>query len=208
MIPSTTDHMSDAEVVMVLKTKKYPVWYKIPHKRWKHNPTGFCERDLQRQKIYNASDYARGSNPDLRKNFIMLCDIQKFTNALTSTAWYRKRFGVQQLKVGACRTDASARRCDSIIRFSETWRSMLTVLHEIAHIARHSGTGAAHGRFFARTLLALVEHVVGKEAADVLKKEFKRERVKYLPRRVLSKETKEKMRQNFINKVLKQKVGV
>lgn len=215
MIPSTTNHMSDTEILALKRVKrtdfprfqKYPVWYKIPAERWKHDPDGICERDSQRQKIYDASDYARRAISDLSNNFSSLADIQSFTNVLTSTIWFRKRFGVHAITVTTRHVDASANRWSSTIRFSKDWRNMLTVLHEIAHIARHSGTGAAHGRFFARTLIALVDHVVGKEAAEVLKTEFKKERVKYLPRRVLSKETKEKMRQNFINNVLKQKVG-
>lgn len=204
MILCTTNHMSDAEVLTLMpRLRKYPVWYKIPTRRWKNNPNGFCERDSQRQKVYDAQDWARNGCPALKENFSSLEDIQKFTNALTSTVWYRKRFGLHTITVLARRVDASARRCDSTIRFSPTWRNMLTVLHEIAHIARYAGTGAAHGRFFARTLIALVDHVVGKEAAEILKTEFKRERVKYLPRRVLSEETREKFRQNFINNVLK-----
>lgn len=191
-------------------SQEYLEWYELPAKRWKSDPKSYWEKDSQRQKLYDAESSAKVWDSDLAKNFSSIEEIQKFVNKLISSAWFKKRFGQTSIAVKS-KAGFGADACGKttgLIRFSLYSRSMLTVLHEVAHIIKKSGAGGSHGRFFARTLLELVEHIVGIEAARMLKKKFKQERVKYLPRRELSAETREKMRQNFINNVLKQKVEV
>lgn len=191
-------------------SQKYPEWYKLPAWRWKNKKDGFCERDSQRQKVYDAQSTARYSCNPLAEDFPSLHKIQGFVDNLITSIWFRKRFGYQSPIIVKSRggSGADACRAKNTIRFSKNWRNMLTVLHEVAHIAKKSGTGSAHGRFFARTLIELVNHVVGEKAAKILKGEFKYGRVKYLPKRELSEETRKKLRQNFVTNVLKQKIGV
>ncbi len=189
-------------------SQKYPEWYELPAERWRNSPNSFCERDSQRQKLYDAQFFARCSCNSLCEDFSSLRKIQEFVDSLIVSIWFRKRFGYQPLIIVKSKRGygADTHRGSSTIRFSKSWRNMLTVLHEVAHIVRKPGTGSNHGRFFARTLLELVNHVVGEEAAKILKKEFKSGRVKYLPKRELSEETREKLRQGFINRILKQKI--
>jgi len=174
--------------------------------------TSVWENDTQRQKLYDAEQHAGvriRTELDEIEVLSSIENIQKFVNKLTVSAWFRKRFGQHFITVKSKRGyGASAQLCSNTIRFSKYSRSMIIVLHEIAHIVKKPGAGGAHGRFFARTLIELVEHVVGKGAAKILKEHFKEGRVKYLPKRELSEETREKLRQGFITRVLKQKVEV
>jgi len=182
--------------------------------RWKNNPDQYCENDSQRQKLYDAEVHA-----EVRMETVIgkeigrlfsLEEIQKFVDKLVASVWFRKRFGQHSIKVKDKKGcgGASAQICSGIIRFSKDSRRMMIILHEVAHIAKKLGAGSHHGRFFARTFLELVEHVIGREAAKILKGAFKKGRVKYLPKRQLSEETREKLRQGFIDRVLKQKVEV
>lgn len=198
-------------------SQKYPEWYELPAKRWRNNPDKLFENDSQRQKLYDAEHYVTQVIEKLEAKsaypfeFNSIEEVQKFVNKLTSSVWFRKRWGNHQIRV--YNTSGTWARGNSFgyikLPFRNRWsRSILVILHEISHCIRKHGSGTDHGRFFARTLLELVEHVVGKRAAKILKEAFKRGRVKYLPKRELSEETREKLRQNFINNVLKQKVGV
>lgn len=186
----------------------YPEWYKLPIVRWQRNPMIFGERDSQQQKLYDAQSLTKCFDQVLNQHFSSLEKIQHFTNGMLVSSWYRKRFGTQTITVyGKKGYGADANVYLKRTRYSETSRSLLTVLHEIAHIAHSNRTSPSHGRLYARILLAIVEHAVGKESAKTLKSAFNSHNVKYLPFRVLSKETKEILRQNFIKNVLKQKVG-
>ena len=188
---------------------QYPEWYKLPSERWRNNNYQWHERDSQRQKLYDAEASAFAITPPFQKVFSSLEEIQKYIDKFTKSAWFRKRFGQHSITVkGKKGYGASARRMDSTVRFSESCWNIISVLHEVAHIVKDYGYGGSHGRYYARTLLEFVDHECGKEAANTLKTKFKLCRVKYLPKRVVSDEAREKLRQNFINNVLKQKVVV
>ena len=186
-------------------SKQYPEWYELPSERWRNNDDQWLEQDSQKQKLYDAEASAFVWDAAFQKRFSSIEEIQKYIDKFTRSAWFRKRFGQHSILV-KCRKGygASARRMDSTVRFSEHCWNMISVLHEVAHIVKEPGAGSAHGRYYARTLLEFVNHVCGKEAADTLKKEFKKYRVKYLPKRVVSEEAREKLRQNFAKNVLKQ----
>jgi len=192
--------------------QKAIAWYELPPERWRNNSDQYLENDSQRQKVYDV-EYAAGGTIQItldgNKLFSSLEEIQKFVDKLTASSWFIKRFGQHSIKVeNKTGRGAHAQICSSTIRFSKHSRRMMIVLHEVAHIAKKLGAGSHHGRFFARTFLELVEHIIGKEAAKILKGAFKKGRVKYLPKRQLSEETREKLRQGFIDRVLKQKVEV
>lgn len=180
-------------------------WYELPPERWRNNNTRiYWERDSQRQKLYDAQSIAKCRCKSLGRQIPSIKVIQIYVDWLTSEAWFIKRFGTNEIEVKEKRgTGADA--CWKVIRFSKDSRSLLTILHEVAHVVHKSGYGSSHGRFFARTLLELVEHKIGREAAKALKKAFKKYGVKYLPKRELTKETREKLRQGFVDRVLKQK---
>jgi len=189
-------------------SKQYPEWYKLPAERWRNNTDQWLERDSQRQKLYDAEAIAMVFTPPFQKKFSSLEEIQKYVDKFTKSSWFRKRFGQHSIMVKRKKHGASARRMGSTIWLSESYWNMISVLHEVAHIVKEPGAGSAHGRFFARTLLEFTNHVCGKEAASALKEQFKEKRVKYLPRRVVTEEARERLRQNFIKNVLKQKVEV
>lgn len=193
-----------------IDVKQIP-WYELPAERWrdaKHNR--WCQRDSQKQKLYDAQSIAKVMHPLFKeKQLASLEAIQRYVNRFTKLTWFKTRFGEHHITVKKKKgSGADARKWGEIIRFSEHHRTIFTVLHEIAHIVHKDKAGSAHGRFYARTLIELIEHEFGKEATGILKRVFRKGKVKYSPKRVLSEKTREKLRQNFINNVLKQKVEV
>jgi len=191
-------------------SQEYIPWYELPAKRWKNNPDQLFENDSQRQKLYDAENFARHQLDKGAFEFSSIEEVQKFTDKLTSSAWFKRRWGNHKIRVyNETRGTWARGNSRGFIRlpFRNDWcHNIIVILHELSHVVRKHDSGGWHGRFFARTLLELVEHVVGYEAAKILKESFRRGRVKYLPKRELSEETREKLRQNFITNVLKQKV--
>jgi len=184
-------------------------WWELPAKRWVNRKS--WESDSQRQKVYDAESVfgwklEHGLEIPL-KRFNDLNHVKRYVDSLTNGAWFIKRFGEWNIKIDWKKghgADASAWRKE--IRFSKSdSRSLSTILHEVAHIVHKRGAGAAHGRFYARTMIELVGHVLGNKAVKLLKDCYKRRNVKYLPHRELSDETRAKLRQSFIQNVINKK---
>jgi len=191
------------------KQQKQLPWYELPPKRWRNNPECRSFRDSQKQKLYDAETITRRlmEKQNLNPSFSSIEEIQKFIDKLISSAWFKKRFGDNVV----CKViNARENQRTAYARFHNislphwAWNKVV-VLHELSHIVSRHYEGS-HGRFFARAFLEIVRHVLGQEAAWILKKYYKKGKVKYLPKRELSEETREKLRQGFINRVLKQKV--
>lgn len=96
--------------------------------------------------------------------------------------------------------------------FTPTWRGdRLTVLHELSHYlipralwARARSTGEAWvRRETAWSLLALVQHKLGKDAAKKLRQAYVANGVKYRPRRTLTAAQKAKLQNQFQKRVTK-----
>lgn len=200
--------------------KECLAWYELPKERWKNEGRPYWERDSQKQKLYDAEQYAKYKIMDgcagneINKEFESLEEIKVFVDMFTKTKWFIERFNWRGKDKGEdCNViikdkprggGADAHRLSGTIRISLASRHMMVVLHELAHIIQPSGYGASHGRFFARAFLEMVECIIGKKSAKILKQEFKKERVKYLPKRKLSEATREKLRCSFKKNVLKQ----
>lgn len=184
-------------------------WYQLPAERWRHHSKDerWWERDSQKQKLYDTESTVRWKCEALDRKLPSIEAIQRYVNHLTSEPWFLKCFGKYTIKVKN-KSGSGADASYKTIRFSKWSRSIFVVLHEVAHVLHKPGYGSSHGRFYARTLIALVEHKIGNEAAKILKAEFRKGRVKYLPKRVLTDEAREKLRQSFKTRVLKQKVEV
>ena len=195
-------------------SEKYLQWYEIPEKRWRNDPeSGYRSfRDSQRQKLYNAESCARGKMQILKLNpsFPSIEEIQKFVNKLISSTWFIKRFGDNVV----CKViHAKPNQQNAYAKFLHislpcwAWNKIV-VLHELIHIIT-KGYEGAHGRFFARALLELTEHILGHEARVILKKEYKRYNVKHTPKKQLTDEDRKARRERFIKNVLKkEKINV
>lgn len=193
--------------------RKNLAWFELPPERWRDN---LYMVDSQKQKLYDAESMAKfrivNDLTTVKIKYVLFYsieEIQRFVDKLASSAWFKRRWGSLKITVKE-KNGHTATANYSVIKLPRWAWNAVVVLHEVAHTAkkRNQGGGSGHGRYFARTFLELTEHVLGKDTAKVLKEEFKRHNVKYLPKRDLSEETREKLRQNFINKVVKSKERV
>jgi len=192
------------------KQQKQLPWYELPEKRWRNDLKYRSFRDSQRQKLYNAESIVKYKMGESNTKFSSIEEIQKFTNKLVSSAWIKKRFKKQnEIHVILLKKGTPYAQYNGIYLPLLSW-NMLVVLHEISHVLHRHGLipGVSHGRYFARIYLELVGHIMGPDVMKMLKEQYKIYKVKYLPKRELSEETREKLRQGFINRVLKQKVEV
>jgi len=84
-------------------------------------------------------------------------------------------------------------------------RNKLYILHEVAHCL--AVAGCYHNWEFVKVYLDLVYYVLGEDIYKILRDQFKKHRVKYYPKKMLSEDVREKLRQNFIQNVLKKEVA-
>lgn len=183
-------------------SQKYPEWYELPRERWRINPDIPWERDSQRQKVYNAEDYTKYRiNSELKSNlyiFSSIEEVQRFVDKLTASAWIRKRYGLHKIVVKNTGGTWARGGLSGCIRlpFRNKWsHNIMVILHELSHCIGKRGIGACHGRFFARSFLELVGHVLGSGARKILKEEFKNHRVKYTPRKQFSPEAQKALKE-------------
>lgn len=163
-----------------------------------------AERDSQRQKVYNAE---REALIPLQKSIPSVKDVEKYTKKVFSRATIKKRFGNKILVRGVDVSDG--RGCRNAMAYGGSqivipvWaRNDRVILHELAHIihnriihfphyaetdARKFKTGASHGWEFCAIYLTLVRFMMGVEAEKALKASFKKHRVRYKPKRIITK---------------------
>jgi putative metallohydrolase (TIGR04338 family) len=149
-------------------------------------------RDSQRSRLYKAEHIIRYSG----RGFDSIDEIQEYTNKLLNSAWFKKRFTAKRIFVAKGRHDTSAwanSHTREISMPTWTWGSEAVVLHEIAHILCDDKHGSdkvsGHGREYARILVELVDHCMGKDCGKVLRDSFKKHGVKYsLPRKPMTPE--------------------
>ncbi len=184
-------------------------------------------RDQQRGKLYRAEGivFDKGWN---KNEYQTLAQCQAFLDKLakdkTLNRWYPKL--AQTLKKTTLE-DGRGRRaacCEYGLGGTYTlkmpvWsRSRWTLCHELAHALNAEMHGywrvAGHGWQFARIYIFLVQRGIGKQAADELKKSFKKHHVKFQapkPKRELSPERKaelqERMKKMREAKMLKEGVA-
>ncbi len=144
------------------------------------------DRGRARCFAYTAEDVAAAVYPPLRgKTYRRFRDLEWRCIEILTDPWFTSRwphvggftiFDTGETGRGAsCR--APARGTPPIpfrFRFSAGFRSEQTIIHEIAHAASwvprtgRRRTEPGHGPRFARNYVALVEHYIDPESADVL----------------------------------------
>ena len=137
------------------------------------------EYDSQRQKLYDSERRCRKG-----ESFDSFRDAQRYLNKVLESAWFQRRFDVPdiQLKRGRGRSSAYWWGSSNIRLSTANHMYERVLLHELVHTLvplPHSG----HGRLFCAIYLDLVRHYMGEEAYEELLEGYRREGVKYHPRR-------------------------
>lgn len=158
-------------------------------------------RDSQRSRLYDAEHVLRGlrvstaatrhlTDSVRSSNRYVLRDgqpqalyypstesVQDYVDAVTATAWFRRRWGYHRIDVTHAHGGSSHGGFGHIEMGVEHRRSEAVILHEIAHNLSPF-TYAFHGPEFAGVLVTLVKHVMGAEHAKALRESFKAKRVR------------------------------
>lgn len=157
------------------------------------------QRDSQRSKVYAAEDaaFTRNAAPTMKS----LDEVEAYVKKVLGSAWFQKRYLICNVNVedGRGRRNAYANALTNTIKMPKWSRSEWVILHEISHLV--SSLNPAHGWQFCENYLALVQHFLGKESADRLRREFKARRVKFTkPRakRVLTAEQKARLAERLV----------
>lgn len=130
-----------------------------------------------------------------------LPEIEAYVWKLVKSAWFQRRWSIPALpQIEDGRGSRRARGGMSRLQFPRWSRYEMVVLHELAHFVTirtygHYGA-AAHGREYCAIYLELVEHMMGTGAAADLRDAFKAHGVKYKPKRELSPERREALREH------------
>ena len=191
-------------------------WWEREFKEWQNHADKEDTTDFQRKKLYRSEWAVVAELKDRTPIFESLRDVEKFVKRVTSYAWFIRRFGTCTIEVrprrdgtwasGWCSGLSSKHIRTGYIKIPKSMWRMDTILHEITHAVLPSRVGAAHGRLFARAVLEMYRLALpkdlGKEYHDKMKAQFKKNNVKFNPRRQLSDETRQKLRDNFINNAL------
>ena len=153
-------------------------------------------RDNQRSKIYKSENEA------LVREQIGDGSIEAVTKFVrrveASKTWrdLRARFGVHtypKLQIKDGRGTRSAYGSKYVLNLPVWARNPAVVLHEMAHTA--AGSASAHHWPFAQAFLVLVGRFMGAECRNKLKAAFKKNRVRIRPKKKLSPERLEQLRE-------------
>jgi putative metallohydrolase (TIGR04338 family) len=167
-------------------------------------------RDSQRSKAYDAERAVKW--PADMPRWKEISEVQKVVDKLCASAWWKRRWP----RITACdRMDLNYGRIyhqpailikpgrnggvaysDHSIGLGVWGRQMWILCHEIAHVVTPN-KHAAHGREWAANYLVILQHMMGKEVADELRRQFRAHKVKYTkaPNRApLSEERKAQLR--------------
>ena len=170
----------------------------ITAKQWR-NKDRYGEVDFQRQRLYDAQHAVKNAMMEQAKKkgkkvfFDTAMQIQLFVNKLVASKWFKRRWPeVKHIQVRIPRREgkdvkAKGHRSLYYIIMPKHAYNLRIVCHEIAHTVNRLGYGSGHGRYYARCYLELVRHLMGYEAFLILRDSFKVYRVKYNPRRNVTK---------------------
>lgn len=132
-------------------------------------------RDTQRQKLYDAEHFA----PEGR-HFKSVGEMQTYVDNLIGQRWFQARWGRPRITVTPGyrrrRGGATTTWVGYDIKMPVWTRFERYLLHEVAHCLCMD---MLHGPQYAATLLALVKHQMGDEAAAKLKEGYRAKRVKH-----------------------------
>ena len=153
-------------------------------------------RDNQRSKVYAAERDVWPTGERDRKG-ATIADAQRYVDKLTGSAWFIRRFGLRRINVQPGRGGGMAWGGGLITLGVWARERECVILHEVAHCVAHS---SRHDWRFCKTFLELVQHQMGKDAADRLKTAFKDRKVRYkkpMKRAPLSEERKAQLREQL-----------
>jgi putative metallohydrolase (TIGR04338 family) len=137
-------------------------------------------RDTYRQKVYRAERIAfagtSGYPPRYGRRIEKVPDIQAYIDKLVASAWFRRRWGrtgyrAIRIHPGKRHTRATGDPWTGIIQLPIWARSEAVILHELAHVLCPT-EAPWHGWEFLQIQLELIDHQLGKMAADVYKHEL------------------------------------
>jgi putative metallohydrolase (TIGR04338 family) len=128
-------------------------------------------------KVVEVEDFFRADPKLLR-----LSACQAYVDHLVKSAWFQRRWPTVKhitVKDGRGARSAFSTWYNSSISLPLWARNEAVILHEVAHQCTDSQSRcvAPHGREFAQTFIALIEHKLGKAEAAKLKAEFTKNRV-------------------------------
>lgn len=138
-------------------------------------------RDSQRSKVYTAELKAFEGAPvdlpeieDIERYIAHICSLGRVKDSFPELAW-------RSITVGDGRRRRSAGGDGRGIYMPRWSRKRWVVLHELSHtiMDRRYRNATDHGWQYAEVYLTLVRHVMGVDAHDRLKAQFKAHRVRY-----------------------------
>ncbi len=139
------------------------------------------ETDSQRQKLYDAQ--RRVTDGSVLHE---IEDVAWEVYDIISKAWWQRRYATGRIKLrpgnGARRANAKGNSHSGNLNFPRSARCQRTIIHELVHLTvpvPHAG----HGRLYASRYLEAVYWRLGENAGDTLKEGYRRENVKWHPRR-------------------------
>lgn len=137
------------------------------------------EYDSQRKKLYRAENRCRRG-----EKFETFRDAERYFNKVLDSAWFQRRFDRPEVQLRRGRGKGSAFWWGSKnIRLStQNHMCERILIHELVH-ALVPLPHAGHGRLFCAIYLDLVRHYMGEKAYEELLEGYRREGVKYHPRR-------------------------
>ena len=160
-------------------------------------------RDSQRSKVYKAENMAFCA--DNRERHESVEAVITRLNSWISQSWFRSKWQVRKVGVYDGRGSRRAKFLRNtllkigdelvlcaVFSFPKWSRMEWVMIHELAH-AVTPGHVAAHGREFCQNYLLLVRHYLGAAAERRLKIYFRKHRVKYKPKRVMTEEQRARL---------------
>ena len=147
----------------------------------------------------------REKEHNVNSGHMTLPEIKSYIDTLVSSAWFQKRWPIPakpQVKDG--RGSRRAKGGMFYVSFPQWARKEWVVLHELAHWISYRTYGFEgqdkHGRQWCTIYLELIEHQLGKQAADGMRDCFTARGVKYKLKqtRTLTPERREELRQRAL----------
>jgi putative metallohydrolase (TIGR04338 family) len=129
------------------------------------------------QRIYRAEDCMRALHGDRRMETI--AEVRKYVRDLVAQDWFRRRwpqemrFRVRDGRGAYYAYCSSADGRSFALCFPRATRTEYFVLHEVAHACTWASAQIDHGQSFRDAVLLLVRRRMGRNAAELLRNEWR-----------------------------------